>query len=233
MTAPLTISGLHVRYGEVAAVSDLALALPEGQTAALLGANGAGKSSVLKAVMGLAAYRGEIVFGGRQLAGLSPRQRARAGIGYVPEGRRLFPSLTVQETLDLACFGNGAVRRTAADRVFSLFPDLAAHRRRAAWQLSGGQQQMLAIGRALMASPRLLLMDEPSFGLAPALLDTVLERLRKIARGGTAILIAEQNAAVLDIADHAVVLRGGVAIAEGAPATLTEDALSGAYLGAS
>ena len=212
-------------------MADLALSLPPGRITALLGANGAGKSSVLKAVMGLAPSRGDIAFDGRRLAGLPPRRRARLGIGYVPEGRRLFPGLTVQETLDLACFGGAGARRDASARVFDLFPDLAAHRGRAAWQLSGGQQQMLAIGRALMGAPRLLLMDEPSFGLAPVLLDGVLDRLREIAAAGAAILVAEQNAAVLDIADHALVMRGGEAIAEGAPAALSRDALSEAYLG--
>ena len=233
MTGLLTISGLHVSYGAVTAVADLTLSLAPGRITALLGANGAGKSSVLKAVIGLAPCRGEIAFDGRRLAGLPPRRRARLGIGYVPEGRRLFPGLTVQETLDLACFGGAGARQAASARVFDLFPALAAHRGRAAWQLSGGQQQMLAIGRALMAAPRLLLMDEPSFGLAPALLDTVLDRLREIADSGTAILIAEQNTAVLDIADLAVVIQGGRAIADGAPDALASKALADAYLGAS
>ncbi len=228
----LATKDLAVSYGALTALRGFSVSLAEGAIAAVLGANGAGKSSAIRAIAGLTPARGSILMDGRSIGRLPARKRSRLGIGYVPEGRRLFPGLTVQETLELACFDGTAARRARLAEVFGLFPDLQNQRRRRAWQLSGGQQQMLAIGRALMSGPRLLLMDEPSFGLAPALLDTVLDRLREIADRGTAVLIAEQNAAVLRIANTALILQNGEVVAEGpAKAVADDSALARAYMG--
>lgn len=230
MSARLAIENLAVRRGAVTTLRPLSATLEAGQILAVLGANGAGKSSLMQALIGLVPATGEIRLEGRPLGRLSPAARARAGLGYAPEGRRLFPGLTVQETLDLACFDGRASRQDRRDLVFALFSQLADNRRQPAWQLSGGQQQMLSIGRALMSAPSVLLLDEPSFGLAPALLDSLLDTLGEIASAGTAILIAEQNIAALDIADRAIVLRLGEAVAAGAPADI-RSALADAYVG--
>ena len=210
MSGPiLALSGVSVSRGGAPAVREVDLELQVGETVALLGANGAGKSTLLGAVMGLVPVSaGTIRFDGRPLGRLPADARARLGIGYVPEGRRVFPGLTVRENLDVAA--PAAVRRRRRDAVYALFPQLAENRVRAGWRLSGGQQQMLAIGRALMAEPRLLLLDEPSLGLAPKLAREVFTALAAIAGRGGAILMAEQNAAqALAIAGRGIVLRRG------------------------
>ncbi len=221
MSGPiLVLNGVSVSRGGAPAVREVDLELQAGETVALLGANGAGKSTLLGAVMGLVPVSaGTIHFDGRPLGRLPADARARLGIGYVPEGRRVFPGLTVRENLDVAA--PAGVRRRRRDAVYALFPQLAENRARAGWRLSGGQQQMLAIGRALMTEPRLLLLDEPSLGLAPKLAREVFAALAGIAGRGGPILLAEQNAAqALAIAGRGIVLRRGRLALAGDAATV-------------
>jgi branched-chain amino acid transport system ATP-binding protein len=223
VTAPLLeLAGLEVRQRGVPVLGPLDLALGAGERLALLGANGAGKSTLLQAVIGLVpAAAGTIRFAGADVTRLAPERRARLGIGYVPEGRRVFPGMTVRDNLEVAARAPGAERRRRIEEVFALFPALADASGARAWQLSGGQQQMLAIGRALMGRPRLLLLDEPSLGLAPRLAAELLARLAGLAAAGTAVLLAEQNAAAaLGAADRGIVLRQGRVAASGSAAEL-------------
>jgi branched-chain amino acid transport system ATP-binding protein len=222
MTALLEVEAIEVRYGGVVALRGVSLTVQTGQAAALLGANGAGKSTLLKAVMGLVRLAsGSIRFDGQPLASLSPQRRARLGLGYCPEGRRTFPGLTVRENLLVASWADARERARRVEEMFALFPALRGKADQPAWQLSGGQQQMLALGRSLMGRPRLLLLDEPSLGLSPVLTDEVLFRIPGIAASGTAVLISEQNAAkALAICSHAWVLRTGQLITDGPAADL-------------
>jgi branched-chain amino acid transport system ATP-binding protein len=235
MTAPLlSVEALEVRYGAVAALRGASIAVAANEAVALLGANGAGKSTLMKAVIGLLRpAAGRILFDGRPIEALRADRRARLGIGYCPEGRRTFPGLTVRENLAVACWGNARLRTQRTDAMFALFPALAERQGTLAWQLSGGQQQMLAIGRSLMDAPRLLLLDEPSLGLSPLLTDAVLGRIPAIVAGGTAVLLAEQNAAkALQICTRAVVLKLGQVVAEGPAADLAaSDDVRAAFLG--
>jgi branched-chain amino acid transport system ATP-binding protein len=194
MTVALQISGLTVRHGAVVAVQDAALSVPAGAITGLVGVNGAGKSSLLRAVIGLAAADGGIRLGDLELSGLSVEARIGAGLAYVPEGRRVFPGMTVEENLLVAGPDNAHRRRERLAQALDLFPQLAPRRADRAWQLSGGQQQMLAIGRALMADPAVYLMDEPTLGLAPRVIEDVADGLARLATSGSAILLAEQNA---------------------------------------
>jgi len=211
MTGVLDIAGLSVSYGGARAVDNVSFAVPGGRVVALLGANGAGKSSLLRAVIGLqAAEVDRLALDGHDLAALSAERRADAGLGYVPEGRRVFAGLTVRENIEVAIDGPAAPRAARVADMLALFPDLKAKSGERAWRLSGGQQQMLAIARALARRPRALLLDEPSLGLAPQIAAVVFARLRAIADDGVAVLLAEQNAArALAIADEAVVLTHG------------------------
>ena len=198
MTAPLlAIEGLAVDLAGRPALRDVVLAVAPGEAVGLIGPNGAGKSTLLKAVMGLVPARGTIRFERNEIGALAPERRAALGIGYAPEGRRVFRGLTVAENLDVAGAADARERARRTEAALDLFPALRPHLNRRAWQLSGGQQQMLAIGRALVAGPKLLLLDEPSLGLAPVVLEEVYPALARIAEGGTALLIAEQNAARL------------------------------------
>jgi branched-chain amino acid transport system ATP-binding protein len=197
MAALLEIEGLAVDLAGRPTLRDVVLAVAPGEAVGLIGPNGAGKSTLLKAVMGLVPARGTIRFDGAELAGLAPERRAALGIGYAPEGRRVFRGLTVAENLDVAGAAGAAERARRTEAALNLFPALRPHLTRRAWQLSGGQQQMLAIARALIAGPKLLLLDEPSLGLAPIVLEELTPALARIAQGGTALLIAEQNAARL------------------------------------
>ncbi len=208
----------------------LKLQVGAGEIVALLGANGAGKSTLLRAVMGLEAFSGRISLDGVELGKLPSFRRNRLGVGYCPEGRRVFPRMTVRENLEVASRFNTAARRA---EILRLFPALAAREMALAGQLSGGEQQMLAMGRALMTEPKLLLLDEPSLGLSPQLTDLVLTRLRDIAARGTAVLVAEQNAAnALTVADRAYLLRLGRIVREGPAMELRADpALEEAFLG--
>ncbi len=235
MSAPiLAIEGLAVRYGAVPALDGISFHVAANEAVALLGANGAGKSTLMKAIIGLLhPAAGRILFDGRKLDGMRTDRRARLGIGFCPEGRRTFPGLTVQENLSVACWANARVRAQRLAAMFALFPVLAQRRSTPAWQLSGGQQQMLAIGRSLMDAPRLLLLDEPSLGLSPKLTDEVLDRIPAIVAGGTAILLAEQNAAkALRLCSRAVVLKLGRITATGPAAALAaSDEVRAAFLG--
>lgn len=214
----LQIEDLRVARGGTTVLDDIAFGIAPGEILALLGVNGAGKSSLIRAIAGLDPSAGRILLDDSDIASLPPEARHHRGIGLVPEGRRVFPGMTVRENLEIAAPGNRAARRERLAEVFALFPDLATKSGEAAWRLSGGQQQMLALGRALAGRPCLLLMDEPSLGLAPRLIETLLDEVRRIAAEGVAVLLAEQNApAALAIADSAIVLRGG-RIADRGPA---------------
>ena len=221
MNALLELRGVTVAYGGAPVVEDASLTLAFHEVAALLGANGAGKSTLLKAVMGLVPLtRGEIFLHGETLAGVPPEERARRGIAYVPEGRRVFGGMTVRENLEVAVWCDAASRRRRLDEAFFLFPQLAEKSSARAWTLSGGQQQMLAIGRALIQAPSLLLLDEPFLGLAPVLVREVVNRIRAAAVGGPGILIAEQAFdAVAALAPRGYAMRLGRVMAEG---TLSE-----------
>jgi branched-chain amino acid transport system ATP-binding protein len=230
----LAVEGLEVRYGDIVAVRDIALSVGAGEAVALLGANGAGKSTLMKAIIGLLRpAAGHIAFDGRGLRGIPVDRRARLGIGYCPEGRRVFPGLTVRENLAVACWEGAAVRARRLDEAYAMFPVLGEMRSRLAWQLSGGQQQMLAIGRSLMNAPRLLLLDEPSLGLSPRLTDEVLGRIPLITASGVAVLLAEQNAAkALEICDKVFVLKLGSVTQSGRAADLAaSETIRAAFLG--
>jgi len=218
----LRLQHLSVRYGLTLALDKVSLVQQPRSIVALLGPNGAGKSSLLKAAMGLVPTSGgSVQFAFRNITDMAPEARARLGIAYVPEGRRVFPGLTVRENLDVAAFAPEAERKRRRDRVLALFPPLEPQMERRAWQLSGGQQQMLAIGRALMAAPTLLLLDEPSLGLAPVLVEQLFARIASLALEGTTVLLAEQNAAAaLAVAGRAIVLRAGHIVADGTAASI-------------
>ena len=217
-----------------AALESSSLVVAAGEVVALLGANGSGKSTLLRSIMGLYPARGAVRLAGEEIGALSPAQRARRGIGYVPEGRRLFPGMNVRDTLLVGAHGSAAAAGPRLRTVLELFPMLEKRLETPAWQLSGGQQQMLAIGRALMSEPRLLLLDEPSLGLAPVVVDELMLRLRGIAAQGTAVLLAEQSVArTLEIADRVYALAMGRVVAEGTPAAVhASGVLERAFLGA-
>jgi branched-chain amino acid transport system ATP-binding protein len=234
MTALLSIERLSVRYGAVVALSDLSLEIGAGEAVALLGANGAGKTSLLSAVMGLARQAtGAIRLDGTPIERLPVHRRVARGLGYCPEGRRVFAGMTVYDNLAVASVRPARQRAQAIERMFGLFPALVAKARDRAWQLSGGQQQMLAIARALMTEPRLLLLDEPSLGLAPRLTQELLDQVRAIASSGTAVLLAEQNVAkALAVTDRAYVLQLGRLVETGPSAELRRSpAIQAAFLG--
>jgi len=221
-TALLRFQHVSVRYGPTLALEKVSFVQPPRSVVALLGPNGAGKSSLLKAAMGLVpTTNGSIQFAFRNITEEAPEARARQGIAYVPEGRRVFAGLTARENLEVAAFASRAERKRRFDRVLALFPQLEPHLARRAWQLSGGQQQMLAIGRALMAAPTLLLLDEPSLGLAPVLVEQLFARIASLALEGTGVLLAEQNAAAaLAVAGRAIVLRAGHVVADDTAAAI-------------
>lgn len=242
LTKMLNITNLRVLYdGVVEGVRDLSLRVDAGAIVALLGANGAGKSTALKAISGVlytedgAITDGTIHFDGRPLDRADPREIVRRGLVHVPEGRRLFDTLTVDENL-LA--GGAGLKRgevaQALERVHTLFPELSPHRNRLAGLLSGGQQQMVAIGRALMSQPRLLMLDEPSLGLAPQVADKILETVRRLrSEAGLTVLLVEQNArAALELADYGYIMDRGRVVLDGDAATLLRnDDVREFYLG--
>ena len=230
----LQVRGLHVRHGATEAVSGIDLDLGVGEVVALLGANGAGKTTTLRALSGLLRpAAGEIELEGRRLDRLAPHQVVAAGVAQVPEGRRVFGRMSVQDNLELGGYTDPAGARTALVRVLDLLPVLAERRQQFAGTLSGGEQQLLALGRALMSSPRVLLLDEPSTGLAPQAVEAVLSVLEGVAAGGTAVLLVEQDIqAALGLATHAYVLETGRVVAEGPAEQLAGDpAVVEAYLG--
>ncbi len=231
----LEIRGLHAFYGDAHILHGVSMVVAPGEAVALLGRNGMGKTTLCNAIMGMTPplARGSIRFARTELVGRSSHKIANLGIGYVPQGRRLFPSLTVDEHLRMVASRNGG-RRWTVDAVYELFPRLAERRKNGGAQLSGGEQQMLAIGRALMARPRLLLLDEPSLGLAPLLVRDIFRIIAQINRDhGTTILLVEQDAiTALSIAHYGYVLETGrVVVANQAEALRNDEALRRSYLG--
>ena len=220
----LEVSELNVRYGAVHAVRGVNLSVKEGEIVVVLGSNGAGKSSSLRAITGLIPSAGSVIWDGRDISSLKAFQRARLGIALVPEGRRVFASLSVDENLELGAYGAGArERRRRIAEVYELFPRLAERKKSLSGYLSGGEQQMLAFGRGLAAKPRLILMDEPSMGLAPSVVDIVMDSVKTIAQTGLGILMVEQNVtAALEIADRAAIIERGRVVAEDEAAVLRE-----------
>jgi branched-chain amino acid transport system ATP-binding protein len=232
----LTLSGVTTGYGSVNALTGVGLWVGEGEAVALLGANGAGKSTTLRAISGLMRLKsGAITFGGVNLGALPPYRIAELGIAHVPEGRQVFPEMTVKENLEMGAY----IRRARAGRgrtmdlVFGIFPVLAERRGQLAGTLSGGEQQMLAVGRGLMLQPRLLMLDEPSLGLAPVVADATFEKIEEIHALGMAILLVEQNVSrALALARRAYVLESGRMVMHGTSAELTDNKqVQAAYLG--
>ncbi|MCL3820006.1 ABC transporter ATP-binding protein [Aeromicrobium wangtongii] len=232
MTALLDLESVDVHYGDFQAIHGVSLSLDEGETLAVMGANGAGKSTLLKAVAGLmATSAGAVRFGGQDLAGMAPHQRVAAGISLVPEGRRVFKSLTVEENLLVGGY-SGRPGPWDLAAVFKAFPLLAERRSRAGIHLSGGEQQATAIGRALMANPRLLLLDEVSLGLAPVVVKDIYQALPVISSRGTTVLIVEQDVSqALSVADHVQCLLEGRTVLEASAASVTRDDVAAAYFG--
>jgi len=234
----LKIRNLYAYYGAVTALSGVTCHVRQGEIVALIGANGAGKTTLLNAVCGLVRRQGEVVFAGRDLSGLAPEAVVALGISQVSEGRQLFAPMSVAENLELGAYCRPQRRAKAEieadrERVFHLFPRLQERLTQKAGTLSGGEQQMLAIGRALMARPRLLLLDEPSLGLAPRVVEDILATLKQLRAEGLTTLLVEQNArAALKVADRAYVLETGRIILSGAAADLLADRqVTRAYLG--
>ncbi|MEL0012381.1 MAG: ABC transporter ATP-binding protein [Alphaproteobacteria bacterium] len=209
-TPTLEVRNVTVRHGGVTAVRNASLTAHAGEITALLGVNGAGKTSLLRGIVGLAATDGEIRLDGSKIGALATEDRINAGIAWVPEGRRVFPGLTVAENLEVASQADITSRRERLAGVVARFPQLAGRLGDRAWQLSGGQQQMLAIGRALMARPRVYLLDEPSLGLSPAVAAILAESLRTLTAEGAAVVLAEQNAGFAQLlAGRSCMLRNG------------------------
>ena len=234
--ALLEVTNLVARYGRITALSDVSLTVDEGEVVTLIGANGAGKTTTLRTISGLVrAASGTIRFDGRDITRLAPSEIVRAGIGHSPEGRRVFPRMTVRENLELGAYTRRAKDEIAADteRVLTIFPRLRERYAQKAGTMSGGEQQMLAIARALMSRPRLLLLDEPSLGLSPKLVQTIFEVIRDISARGTTILLIEQNARqALAVASRGYVLEVGRIAHQGAAADLAaSEAVRAAYLG--
>ncbi len=232
----LSLSGVSASYGSVPAVANVSIEIGEGEAVGLLGANGAGKSTTLRAISGLVRLTsGTISFLGTNIATLPPYKITELGIAHVPEGRQVFPEMTVQENLEIGAYVPRAKveRRQSLDLVFGIFPVLAERRKQLAGTMSGGEQQMLAVGRGLMLKPRLLMLDEPSLGLAPVVTDTTFEKIREIHAMGTAILLVEQNVSrALGLVQRAYVLESGNVIMHGSSAELANNKqVQAAYLG--
>ena len=231
--ALLDITALDAFYGDFQALFGLDLALERGETLAIIGANGAGKSTLLRAITGLVPTpHGSIAFDGRLIGARPAAEIMRLGIAMVPEGRKLFPSLTVEENLLIGTWGRKGEGRWTVPAVYELFPILGERRRSPATALSGGQQQMVAIGRALMSNPRLLLCDEISLGLAPIVIRDIYAALPVIRAEGTTIMLVEQDIVqALAVADRVICLQEGRATLEGRPAELSREAIQHAYFG--
>ncbi|MDR7481574.1 MAG: ABC transporter ATP-binding protein [Armatimonadota bacterium] len=221
----LDVRGLHVRYGAFHVVHGVSLTVGAGEIVAVLGPNGAGKTTTLRAIHGIVPIAsGEVTYAGRRLDGASPAVRVRLGLCLVPEGRELFPLMSVEEHLELGFVpGRGRRLAEARDEVYALFPRLAERRRQTAGSLSGGEQQMLAIGRALMATPALLMLDEPSLGLAPRVVAQVYETLEALNRRGLTLVIVEQHVhEALALAHHAYIMTGGQVTLHGSAAEVRD-----------
>lgn len=233
----LSAKDLHVRYGAVEAVRGVNFELRQGEIVALLGANGAGKSSIMNAITGLVpTASGQVMFDGQDITGAAPESLAPAGLTLSPEGRRVFGTLSVADNLRMGAFAlrDKDAISAAWDRVYDLFPILRERKDQYAGTLSGGQQQMLAVGRALMSNPRVLLLDEPSLGLAPLIVDQIFDLILKLRDQGVTLLVVEQNVAkTLQVADRAYVLVSGEVVEQGKPSQLSESGtMQDAYLGA-
>ena len=232
----LEVRNLDVAYGEVPALQSVTFTVSEGESVAVLGANGAGKSTLLRTISGLLRpRRGNVLLDGVRLDQLPPYEIAGLGIAHVPEGRRVLPEMTVEENLELGAYlpKPKAHRKETLARIYELFPRLAERRQQHAGTLSGGEQQMLAVGRGLMLLPRILMLDEPSLGLAPIVVDLTFEKIAEVRRQGIAILLVEQNVQrALSLADRGYVLEGGQVVLQGPSQTLLEDPhVKVAYLG--
>ncbi len=234
-TPMLEVIDLQSRHGRIQALKGASLAVRAGQLVALVGANGAGKTTLMRALSGVQpVHGGQILFEGRDITRATAGARVRAGIVQVPEGRRVFGPMSVEDNLRLGAFTRSRrEEEEGLERAYALFPRLKDRRRQLAGTLSGGEQQMLAIARALMARPRLLLLDEPSMGLSPLLVDQTFETIQRLAKDGMTIFLVEQNAFVaLSIADHGYVLEGGRTVLDGpGRALLEDDRVKEAYLG--
>jgi branched-chain amino acid transport system ATP-binding protein len=232
----LTLSGVSAGYGSVPAINDVSIAIGEGEAVGLLGANGAGKSTTLRAISGLVRpTAGTITFLGTSIASLPAYKVTELGIAHVPEGRQVFPELTVKENLEIGAYipSAKASRARTLELVFTIFPVLAERRKQLAGTMSGGEQQMLAVGRGLMLQPRLLMLDEPSLGLAPVVTDATFEKIQEIHAMGTAVLLVEQNVSrALSLVQRAYVLESGKVIMQGTSAELVNNKqVQAAYLG--
>jgi branched-chain amino acid transport system ATP-binding protein len=233
----LEVEGLCVNYGRIEAIRDVSFSVEEGSVVTLIGANGAGKTTTMKTLSGLRKVRaGTVAFAGQDITHMASHARVPLGISQSPEGRRIFPGMAVVENLDMGAFARPdrkATRAADLERVFTLFPRLYERRDQTAGTMSGGEQQMLAIGRALMSRPKLLLLDEPSMGLAPKLIQQIFSIITDIREQGTTILLVEQNAAqALKIADRAYILETGEVVRVGSGDELAaDDSVRAAYLG--
>ena len=230
----LKINDIHVYYGAIHAIKGVSFEVHEGEVVALIGANGAGKSTILKTVSGLMHPRsGSVSFMGQDITHMEAHRLVKQGLAHVPEGRRIFLQMTVQENLEMGAFTRKDVSKDDLEMVFEQFPRLKERRRQVAGTLSGGEQQMLAMSRALMSHPKLMMLDEPSMGLAPILVDQIFDIIRTLHKNGTTILLVEQNASkALEIADRAYVLETGSITLSGSGAELANsDDVKKAYLG--
>ena len=230
----LRLDGIDTYYGEIHILQDVELEVGPGELVCLLGGNASGKSTTLKTILGIVRpRRGAVVFDGEDVTGRSTSYRIKRGMAIVPENRRLFAPMTVYENLEMGAYLYGGLRKEDLDRAYDLFPVLRERRSQLAGTLSGGEQQMVAMARALMARPKLLLMDEPSMGLAPILVERSFEIIQQVHEAGVAILVVEQNANVsLSIADRGYVLQTGrIVLADRAEALLENEGLRKAYLG--
>jgi len=233
----LRVDDIHTFYGSIEALKGISLEVRKGEIVTLIGSNGAGKSTTLRSISGIVPPKtGHISFQGVEITGLAGHEVAELGIAQSPEGRRIFPRMTVRENLEMGAFTRRDAKgvREDIDRVFSLFPRLQERERQKGGTMSGGEQQMLAIGRALMAQPKLLLLDEPSLGLAPVIVDKIYEIIREINQQGTTILLVEQNANyALDVSNRGYVLETGtVALTDRSDALRHDERVQTAYLGA-
>jgi branched-chain amino acid transport system ATP-binding protein len=232
----LEVKNIQVAYGKIIAVKDISVTVNEGEIVTLIGSNGAGKSTTLRTISGLIKPKsGEITFNGKRIDGMPGHDIVSLGICHSPEGRRIFPRMTVKENLELGAFLRNNKAEVAADmeRVLDLFPRLKERIKQTAGTMSGGEQQMLAVSRALMGDPKLLLLDEPSMGLAPVLVELIFDTIVKIRKQGITILLIEQNAtAALEVADRAYVLESGKVKMSGSAKELSsDDKVTKAYLG--
>jgi branched-chain amino acid transport system ATP-binding protein len=236
MSAMLEVKNIQVAYGKIVAVKDVSVTVNQGEIVTLIGSNGAGKSTTLRTISGLIKPKsGEILFNGKRIDGVPGHEIVGMGICHSPEGRRIFPRMTVKENLELGAFLRNNKAEVAADmeRVLDLFPRLKERIKQTAGTMSGGEQQMLAVSRALMGDPKLLLLDEPSMGLAPVLVELIFDTIVKIRKQGITILLIEQNAtAALEVADRAYVLESGKVKMSGSAKELSsDDKVTKAYLG--